>query len=321
MRHSFLSLSALCAAVSVSAGSQGCNKSLPCDEEAGKVFNRTLVSDGVPRSYLVFIPPTYEVGRPMPLILSYHGGLKTAEDQLELDLFTSPYFNNDSMVVYPQGIDNTWQGVPGVTTDDILFTNQILDEVESLYCIDEIRIAASGKSDGGGFVGNQAACDPVLSQRLAAVAPVSGAFYVDTSVCQPDTVVIPCRNRRHVPVFDFHGGEDPVINYNGGARKGECLPTIPHWITAWAIRDGLDPSNDSQPLAADTTIYSWGRGSQKGFVKQVTDLVIGHTWPSTQPNADNTRPGQQVASFNATPLILDFFQTHPLDSSFLAELT
>ena len=78
---------------------------LPAGEAAGNTYNHTIVSDGVTRSYLVFIPPTYSIWEPHPLIMSYHGGLNTAEDQLKLDLFTSPYINNDSMVVYPQGID------------------------------------------------------------------------------------------------------------------------------------------------------------------------------------------------------------------------
>ena len=198
-------------------------------------------------------------------------------------------------------------------TNDILFTTQILDEIVSTYCVDKSRIGASGKSDGAGFVGQVAACDPDLSLRFAAVAPVSGAFYIkNTSVCAPSTIDIPCNNKRPVPMFEFHGLEDPIIHYYGGPRKGECLPTIPHWITSWAVRDGLGPWNTSRPLAANTTIYSWGSGFESGLVMQVTDAVIGHDWPSTQPNEDNQVPGQHPASFNATPLILDFFRDHPL---------
>jgi poly(3-hydroxybutyrate) depolymerase len=87
--------------------SSGCLKQLPSGEKPGQVYNKTIVSNGVLRSYLVFLPPKYQPNprQPHPTIFSYHGGVQTAQDQLELDLFTSPYFNNESMVVYPQGIN------------------------------------------------------------------------------------------------------------------------------------------------------------------------------------------------------------------------
>ena len=211
-------------------------------------------------------------------------------------------------------LKDTWEVVPGVTTNDVLFTEQLLDEVQSTYCVDLLRFGATGKSDGAGFVGAVAACDPELSIRFAAVAPVSGAFYVanKTSVCDPDTIPISCHPARPVPMFEFHGGNDTVIAYDGGVRKEECLPSIPHWITAWAVRDGLGAHNRSSHLAETTTLYTWGNGFTRGIVKQVTDLAIGHDWPSTLPNSDNTEAGHHLASFNATPLILDFFRENPL---------
>lgn len=31
-------------------------------------------------------------------------------------------------------------------------------------------------------------------------------------------------------MLEFHGGDDTTISYAGGERKGECLPSITHWI-------------------------------------------------------------------------------------------
>lgn len=59
----------------------------------------------------------------------------------------------------------TWQGVPGVETDDLGFTSDILNDVQAQYCIDTDRIFATGKSQGGGFVG-VLACDEDLSKRI-----------------------------------------------------------------------------------------------------------------------------------------------------------
>ncbi|KAJ5247226.1 hypothetical protein N7468_002209 [Penicillium chermesinum] len=283
----------------------------PYIEGSGQVSNVSITSGGLQRSYLLAIPPIYHPDFPTPLIVSYHGGTQTAEDQLELDQLTNPEFNERVIVVYPQGIDVS---VPGVTVDDVQFTSDILDQVEKSHNIDKTRIWATGKSDGGGFA-NILACDATLSTRIAAFAPVSGAYYIDTSPCDADTVKIPCNpGRTHIPIIEFHGGNDTTIAYDGGARKGECLPSIPHFVREWAKRDDLDShKNLTIPIAPDTVLYSFG---VTGLVQHVYDSVIGHDWPSTVPNADNQKPGRHPASFNATPIILDFFYRHSLPLAF-----
>jgi poly(3-hydroxybutyrate) depolymerase len=177
------------------------------------------------------------------------------------------------------------------------------------YCIDKARIWASGKSDGGGFNG-LLACDTLLSQRIAAFAPVSGAFYVKnkTEECDPITIPIPCNpGRPSVPFIEFHGGKDRTIPYEGGPRQRECLPEIPHYLQEWAARDGLGTQNLTSQLTSDTLVYQFGTD---GLVTGVYDPSIKHDWPSTFPNSDNRRKGDQPASFNATTLIMEFFEKH-----------
>ena len=75
-------------------------------QNPGTHKNHTLCVGSTQRSYLLFLPKNYdEIPNHRPLILSYHGFGKTATNQLNLDLLTTPYFNNDSIVAYPQGID------------------------------------------------------------------------------------------------------------------------------------------------------------------------------------------------------------------------
>ncbi|KAK5994242.1 Feruloyl esterase B [Cladobotryum mycophilum] len=264
----------------------GCAKVLPKGQSVGKVYNVTIPSGDGTRSLLISIPPSYNSNAPAPLILSYHGGDRDATDQLQLDEFTNPAFNSNSYVVYPQGIKDTWQGVPDVTANDIQFTTDILDYVQSQYCIDTTRIFATGKSDGGGFC-NVLACDPTLSSRIAAFAPVSGAFYIDSSLCMPSKVDIPCKNSRsNIPFLEFHGGNDSTIPYKGGPDRGSVF----------------QPSHTSSNRL------------NTGLVEHIYDSVIGHDWPSTAPNADNQRPDHHVASFNATPIVLEFFKQNFLNS-------
>ena len=83
----------------------GCGRPLPSGQTVGTVSSVNISSGGVQRSYLISIPSSYKAYVPTPIILSYHGGVRTAEDQLELDQLSNPEFNTVSVVVYPQGIN------------------------------------------------------------------------------------------------------------------------------------------------------------------------------------------------------------------------
>lgn len=84
---------------------EGCLRGLPHDQSVGKVANVTITSGGLLRYFLISIPPTYQAEVPTPAILSFHGGLRTAEDQLQLDQLTNAEFNTHSFVIYPQGVN------------------------------------------------------------------------------------------------------------------------------------------------------------------------------------------------------------------------
>lgn len=95
----FIGLSAHAGAVAARASSAGCGSPLPDGQEPGR-FHDAFIGD---RRYVVFIPPEYSIGDPAALILSYHGGSQSPENQIDLDLFTSEKYNTDKFVVYPEG--------------------------------------------------------------------------------------------------------------------------------------------------------------------------------------------------------------------------
>ncbi|KAA8570268.1 hypothetical protein MFRU_005g03620 [Monilinia fructicola] len=290
-----------------------CNKPLPSDITIGQPKNISITSSNVTRSYLIVIPSLYITQSSTPVIFSFHGGNRKASDQLTLDEISYPEFNNFSITIYPQGIKDKWEGDPGNTANDTQLVSDIIDSLKTNYCIDTKRIWATGKSDGGGFC-NTLACDPILSTKIAAFAPVSGAYYIDTQPCHPHNVTIPCSpGRPKIPILEFHGGNDSTIHYGGQAnRSNECIPSIPHWVREWALRDKLGLKNVTTTLTNDTVVYTYGEGEEKGLVQHVFDKVLGHSWPSTAPNDDSIRLEEGPASFNATPIILDWFQKHIL---------
>lgn len=186
-------------------------------------------------------------------------------------------------------------------------------------CIDTNRVFATGKSMGAGFVG-KLACDAMLSARIAAFAPVSGAFYLNNAAtCAPDTVPIPCyysagTRKGPLPILEFHGGNDTTIPYTGGGRRGSCLPSIKHWATEWAVRDGFSATPVTSQLTPAATLYQWGNGSATGVVSHIFDGAnVEHDWPATVFNSDNHG---LLATFNASSIIMDFFKGHLLGQTY-----
>ncbi|KAH7317934.1 poly depolymerase [Rhexocercosporidium sp. MPI-PUGE-AT-0058] len=312
------SAAALSAAIpTYTTGSGGCGKPLPAAQSpAGGASHQThfTQSDGTARTYLIHIPSNYDVNTAVPLIFSFHGRTKNSSEQEELSQFSNEEWNPNGIAVYPQGIDNQWQGDPASDgVDDIGFVSDMIAHFTDRYCIDTSRIYAAGKSNGGGFT-NTLACDPELSKQIAAFAPVSGAFYVPGSSeddCPPQSISLPCNpSRNPLPILEFHGSADSTIPYAGGPRRGECLPTIPHWVREWSKREGFGLTNKTTSLYGGKVLrYEYGAASGRlGIVSHYLVEGLGHDWPSRAANGDN----KKGTYLDATPIIMDFFGRYTL---------
>ena len=80
------------------------------------------------------------------------------------------------------------------------------------------------------------------------------------------------------------------------------------------MRDGLSATNTTSNLTSDTLMYTFGDGEETGLVTQYTDFNTSfhHDWPSTVLAVVVGGGDKDVASFNATPIIIDFFLKNPL---------
>lgn len=293
---------------SFATGSTGCGLQLPSGQTPGgqsQVVNFTTAS-GMVRSYLIYIPSTYSTSTKTSLILSFHGASATSQTQEGLTGFSTTQYNSDTIVVYPQGINGYWQGAPYSTAgvDDVAFTTQLLANLSSTYCVDPNRVYASGFSNGGGFVGTLA-CDPAASLLFAAYGAHSGAFYPNvtyTASCDPTSVSYQYPSclpgRAHIPIIEFHGYNDTQIPYFGGAHNNQCLPTIPHWATAWAAREGYPTSNITTNLGSGNFEYQFGTSASgsTGVVTHYEIFGLGHNWATAFNN------------FTSSPIMLSFFK-------------
>lgn len=284
----------------------GCGKSHNSGSTNGPF---TIQSGGIDRQYIIHVPSSYDPSSKTPLILSYHGRNRTMYEQETLSQFSDETLNPDMLAVYPQGLKNgsstAWEGASYANTDasDKVFTTDLLNHLRDNYCIDNARIYANGKSNGGGFVGTLA-CSPAHGGDFAAFSACSGAFYTDnggpTDDCQPA--------RSPLPWIEFHGSEDHTIHYSGGEEKGGTVPAIPDWLNMWASRNGCAAGQgETQTFTNENAVNhtTWSCNGIDDVVDGYWVSGMGHDWPSTSWNDDNDG---DTAPIDATPIILDFFR-------------
>lgn len=268
--------------------SPGCGKALNSKLKKGATGQSNKINftttKGTKRQFLLHFPLDYDKNKPHGLIFSFHGRSGSAAGQESLCKLSEPEKNENMLVVYPEGIDKQWQGDPAAKSDDISFTLDLISSLQNQYCIDPDKVFATGQSNGGGFAANILACHPVASQRIAAFAGVSGAYYQGDSDanCNANTVPITCNpGRKNVPVLEFHGKKDETIPYDGGKRRNRCLPNIPHFMSAWGRRNGLgDRSADTNLHNGHVKKMEWGSGNLKGLNTHYAIDNMPHTWPN-----------------------------------------
>ncbi|WP_367046553.1 PHB depolymerase family esterase [Streptomyces sp. Je 1-332] len=267
----------------------------------GTTAPHTLVSGGLTRTYQLHLPEGYTADRAWPVVLAFHGRGNTGSGTEEFSKLSTL----SAIVAYPEGVVGTgdgqrqaWQGAPYAApgVDDVAFTGDLLDALEAGLCVDRRRVYATGKSNGGGFT-SLLACR--MSDRIAAIAPVAGAFYPGTGEN--------CRPARPVPVIDFHGTADATIPYAGDPGRG--LPALRDWLTAWADRDGCRTRTPDRATAPDITESRWVRCADGAEVRHVAVSGGGHTWPGADSYSGG---GHTTQSIEAHEVMWKFLRRHHL---------
>lgn len=206
----------------------------------------------------------------------------------------------------PSDQKQQWEGDPDAPTNisDVTFTLELLNHLQSTFCVDTTRIYAAGKSNGGGFTA-KLACDSDASKRIAAFAPVSGANYLEPSGNRP-----PCTpSRKPLPILILHGFADNVIKYEGDDRKDTRTVNIPRWVDYWAHQknDFAVNANKTSYLCSGkklVTKYSWD-----DVVVHYNYTNVKHDWPTDTGNGDTMESSEfTCADGEATHIILQWFK-------------
>ncbi|MFT5168077.1 MAG: polyhydroxybutyrate depolymerase [Saprospiraceae bacterium] len=269
-----------------------------------QVIDDGFVWDGQQRSYRLVVPSGYVQGDALPLVLNFHGfGSNGFEQQLysEMDQVAD---TGNFFVVYPHGLGAAWNvgWAFGSTSDDLGFTNALIDTISANYGINLDRVYSTGMSNGG-FFSYKLACD--LSDRIAKIASVTGGMV--------NSAVPLCMPENPIPVMQIHGTADPIVNYNGST--GVSIP-VENLLANWRDLNACTSVSDTIFLEdINTTDESTAQLIQyrdcddnvyMAFYKIING---GHTWPGASINVGVTNQ-----DFNASSEIWNFFNDkYPVD--------
>ncbi len=266
-------------------------------------YDRSLVSSGERRGYLLHIPPGYEGSQPVPLVISIHGFAGWPENQSQISRWNRLADQEGFLVVYPRGtgFPLRWRtgDQPGAD-QDIQFIVDLIHELEAHYAIDPRRIYVNGISNGGGM---SFALSCKLSGRIAAFGSVAGAYLLPWDACAPE---------RPVPAMLFHGTADAVVPYLGGPSRNFDLPfpNIPEWAAELARRNGCTIT-ESLPSQGEVSGVRYSGCAEGAEVILYTITGGGHSWPGGGW-LPRIIVGKISRDIDATRALWEFFQRHPL---------
>jgi polyhydroxybutyrate depolymerase len=286
---------------------------------------RTVRVGGVERRYIVHVPPGYDGRSPVPVVIMLHGGGGTgkaaaietgwgakADGEVFLAVFpeamppdpTKPGSFARNPQLWNDGSDRFHEGQKA--PDDVGFLRAMLDDLISRFAVDPKRVYVTGFSNGASMCFRAAA---ELSDRIAAIAPVAGALWLDPVVLE-----------RPVPMLYITGTEDPLNLIGGGVPRlatggsdkirAKPKPPVRDTVMRWGQALGCPsrPRETSEANGVRTEIYGPGRGGAE--VVYVTVEGLGHTWAGGRSLLPEAWVGKTSDKIDATSVIWEFFKQH-----------
>ena len=184
--------------------------------------NSSIQHDGLTRDFVYYTPSNWNSNQQLPLLVVLHGLTQTGNGIMDITDFNTIAEDNNFIVCYPDGINNSFNANMNVTVstaDDLGFIESLITYFEQNMNSDPLKRYLSGFSTGG-FMCHKLACESSLC--FAAIATVSGNM--------SDTVYTNCSPHNLTSVLHIHGTADPVVSYNGSTTSGVSVDsTIEKW--------------------------------------------------------------------------------------------
>jgi polyhydroxybutyrate depolymerase len=179
--------------------------------KAGRVMG-SIASSGGNRTYIQYLPASYDGSKPVPLVLDLHPYSVGASYSESSSGFRPLADTEGYMYIAPQGLSNMWDST-GDT--DEKFIRDLVNDVAAKGCIDLRRVYATGCSNGGAFT-FLLMC--TAEDIFAAVSPMCGTAFFDV-----DTM---CMLDRPVSIMVRIGSQDTLNCWDGEGMTLDA-PNVP----------------------------------------------------------------------------------------------
>ena len=258
-------------------------------------LNRTLFFDGQNRSFIVYVPSSYDATTQVPLLFNFHGGGGTSSGFINYENDMRPIADTANFIaVYPQAAvdptdgSNSWLHKTPTTHNDVYLIEAIIDTLSNDYNIDNDRVYACGYSEGGIF-SYELGCR--LNNRIAAFSSVSGSMLVDAfrvsyynlGNCSPihPTAVLLIPGTSDFSPHSSYSGLQPyymsvndITSYWANYNNTDINPTVTQ----------IPNSNSSDGSTVEKRI--WENGDNCVAVQELKVNNGGHDWPGSSGNMD-----------------------------------
>lgn len=252
---------------------------------------------GYTRDYNVEIPDSYEPGVALPLIINMHGFGSNAWQQALFSQMDWLAGYRDFIIVYPNGVDNSWNGGPACCgtasseeIDDSAFLRALLDDLGTRLCFDPRRVYATGMSNGG-YMSHRVACDG--ADFIAAVSPVAGALGVAPASCSPS---------RPMPVYIVHGALDQSVPVE------LAVDSFEFWAETNACEG--EPERTVVGVSGYCDEFASSRCADGAGVKLCVLGDLGHCWPGGSEGLCDALEDSYEDTIDANATMMDFFDQY-----------
>ncbi|MBK8026920.1 MAG: dienelactone hydrolase family protein [Chloroflexi bacterium] len=279
-------------------------------------------TDDAPRSYLVYVPPSYDPAVPTPAVVALHGRPGSASGMAAITDLNRVADEKGFIAVYPDGLNNEWNSIGdliGATEqypqDDVAFLKTLMDDLSLDLNLDRERLYVTGFSNGG-FMTMRMACS--AADTFAAFASVGATFYP----WMHDV----CQDASPAPILLMHGTDDISIPFDGVVQRDasgtlrQVSLTVPATLDYFVLHNqcetrGVRSEFEEQGDSPGTHVF---RFDYLGCVDQanVTFYLIvggGHNWPGVPGVIDEAIAGAVNMDINAGEEIWAFLERHTLN--------
>ena len=267
----------------------------------------TIMHDEIERSYILYIPDSYNGEEAVPLVINLHGYTSNAGEQMIYSNFFTLADSENFLLIHPMGTVNEfgepfWNSFGAEGVNDIGFIESLIDFLTTEYNIDSNRVYSMGMSNGG-FMSYTLACE--LSEKIAAIASVTGSMYLNQD--------LNCNCSHPMPVMQIHGTFDFVVPYEGDSN----IESIDNVISYWSSFNQCEeiPLFNEVPDVnlidlCQAEHYVYENGTNGTSVELYKVIGGGHTWPGAAIPIAGSNTNQD---FNASENIWNFFSKYDLN--------